>query len=413
MTATLSIVELTKLLPGFLREAILQLDVAARVRHALPRHPRDGDRVTLIAIGKAAPAMAAGALARWSSFIERGLVIAPDGSPCAIDDARIEILRAAHPIPDERSVIAGERVLDLAKNQRRSVILALISGGASSLVCVPSAGVTLEDKRKLASTLLLSGASIREVNTVRRHLSRIKGGGLALAAAPSRTTALLVSDVIDGGSHDIGSGPPVPDPTTVDDARALLLRHAPRQRALPLRETLKPGDPGAPLQRSRIIASPPDLAVVMAQELARAGWTTRVAKPSSADTSTLAEEYAKSAAALQPGEAIVRVAEPSVRILSTHAGRGGRSVHLASIVARSLPKDVVFFAAASDGVDGTSGAAGAIVDSTFIERVGASRYAEAIAEFDTATLHEIAGTSFPAAPSGINLTDIHVLARGA
>jgi glycerate 2-kinase len=405
--------ELRERLASAVRRAIGKIDLSARVRDALPEFPREADSVALIAIGKAAPAMAAGVLARWSAYVEETLIVAPDGTPCALDGPRVEILRAGHPLPDARSVAAGQRAMVIAATPRRKLLLVMVSGGASSLALVPSNGVSLEESREVIRTLLATGAPIAETNTVRRHLSKVHGGGLTRVAAPGRTLALLASDVIHGGNHDIGSGPTVPDPTTTEDARAVLLRHARQFRALPLRETLKFGDPAAPLQRARVVVGPNDLALAVQQELTHQGFSVRVLPPSIEDVGALTAEYAAEASQLQEGQALVRVAEPQLPLPAPPAtfGRGGRAGHLAAAVARFLPDGVAFIAAASDGTDGTSGAGGASVDARFVTRIGAARIDRALARFDSASLHEEAATSLAGPATGVNLADVHVLVR--
>src|SRR5207237_5456916 len=124
---------------------------------------------------KAAPAMAAGALEPWSPYIEDVLTVTADGVPCGLDDPRVELLRAPHPLPDARSVAAAVRAIDLAR-EAPGLVLALISGGTSSLVAAPIDGITLEEKREIVTAMMGSGASIQELNTVRRHISKVKGG---------------------------------------------------------------------------------------------------------------------------------------------------------------------------------------------------------------------------------------------
>jgi glycerate 2-kinase len=401
---------LRALLVDVSRAALRSIDLEARVHDALPPRPPRALSASLIAIGKAAPTMAAGALARWSPYLERVVIIVPEEVPCPIEDARLELVRAAHPLPDARSLDAAERAIDLARGAQ-GLVLVLVSGGASSLVCAPCEGVTFDEKREAVAALLASGASISEVNTVRRHLSRIKGGGLTRAAAPVHTLAIAASDVIGGGPHDIGSGPTVPDPTTADEARAVLLRHARRFRRIPMRETLKPGDPEASLQKMRVVLSPDELARAAAEQLAARGFAVRVLDPLSRAVADMAAEYRALARVLAPGDAVVRAAEPLVSIHAPRPGRGGRSTHLATMLAHALPADIAFLAAASDGVDGASGTAGAIVDAEFCGATGEGRCREALEAFDTAPLHEEAGTALPAGPTGLNLADCHVLAR--
>ena len=385
---------------------------ASRVAVALPvGSPRA--RVSVIAIGKAAPAMTVGALQRWSDRIVDVLVVTTDGTDtrAIASDPRVEILRAGHPIPDRRSVRAAERCLARARALDQEEVgrrlLVLVSGGASALVCAPSVGVRLRDKQAVTRAMLSSGASIQEINVVRKHLSRIKGGGLARAAREQRVITLVLSDVIGGAIEDVGSGPAVSDLSTRSHARQLLRRYAARFGDLPLVAT------GAAenVQRARIVAAPEDLAEVMANELRARGIGTRVLPPSQAPASELAREYVMLARQLRPGTAVVRVAEPAV-VVSPSAGRGGRSTHLATLVGRELPPRATFLAAATDGVDGTSGTAGAIVDRQRMDRMGEANIRRALERYDTGRLHINAGTALPSRPSGHNLADVHVLTMG-
>jgi glycerate 2-kinase len=392
--------------------AVEQLDLAARVARALPPKPPARARVRVIAAGKAAPEMARGVLSVWSSRVEHTLIVAPDGTPCDEGDACLQVLRAGHPLPDARSVAAAERALTLARRDANDLLVVLISGGASALLCAPIEGVTLADKVGVTEALLASGAPIEDMNLVRRHLSRIKGGGLTRAAAPGRVLALLASDVIGGQAHDIGSGPTVSDPTTVDEARAALVRWATSFSRLPLHETLEPGEPAARRQRARIIATPNDLAEGVGRLLTREGLASRVLPASSDGAEELAAEYERTCAVLAPGSAVVRAAEPRIALTSNRPGRGGRASHMAALVGRRLRDGFVFLAGASDGVDGTSGSAGAVVDGSF-RSMGVARIEEALAAFDTARLHEEAGTAIHLEPTGKNFADVHILVRSA
>jgi glycerate 2-kinase len=410
----------TTLLTAF-QAAVRGVDLASLVTDILAADaPREASHVRVIAIGKAAPAMAEGALAAYGPAIEELLLIAPDGTPCAsrvMADPRVTVLRAAHPLPDDRSVAAAASAFALTgRAAAGEPLVVLVSGGASSLVCAPHQAIDRGQKAEVIADLLASGASISELNTVRRHVSRIKGGGLALAALArkARLFTLLASDVIDGGLHDIGSGPTVADPTTTADARAVLRRHAPAHAAIPLLETWKGGaNPRGGTDPHVAIAIDPDgLAAAVARQLGNRGFVVRELPASRAAAVDMVAEYTLAAATLAPGEALVRAAEPAL-VVGPSAGRGGRAGHLAALVARHLPPDVSFLAGASDGVDGSSGTAGAVVDASVVARAGAPRWAGALAGFDTGRLHLALGTAIPGGPTGLNLCDVHVLAREA
>jgi glycerate 2-kinase len=354
------------------------MDLAARVAKVpLPRGAH------VIAIGKAAGAMMEGALA---SSIASGLAITPDGAPVPID-SRIAVLRASHPVPDTRSLVAARRCFETLEPR-----VVLVSGGASALVCAP-AGVSFSEKKRITRALLLGGASIREINIVRKHLSRIKGGGL------HASLTLIASDVIGGAATDVGSGPSVRDPTSAGDARKILHKYAPQCAHVPLARR-KPAPPG----RARIVASPEEHAGIVARLLGA-----RLLAPSDADVHVFADEYARLAADLGPGEALVRAAEPSLVVRGR--GRGGRSTHLATLVALRLPPGVTFCAAATDGVDGSSGTAGAIVDASVARLASADAIAKALRGFDAGPLHLALGTARKRRPTGQNFADVHVLTR--
>ena len=407
-------------LEKLLGRALRELDLAERTGEALGAPPKLPARV--IAIGKAAPAMAAGAIARWKNMVESCLIVVPEETP--LDELRLAaaqgglsgrlfVIRASHPLPDARSVRAARACLLAVAAEAPRRIVVLVSGGASALVCAPSAGVTMMQKRDLTRAMLRSGASIQELNVVRKHLSKIKGGGLARAAGRNAVLTLIASDVIGGTAADVGSGPSAFDTSTVAQARVLIRRYAPAFARLPLAATLRAGEAGTKRLPARLIASPEALAQAMATLLRERGLLVRVLPPSQASAAELAADYAARAA--RPGPcAFVRSAEPSL-VVPSRAGRGGRSTHLAALVGRALPprRRVTFAAFASDGVDGTSGTGGAIIDQRFAMRaavqLGEAALDRAIARFDTGSLHRALGTAVLSAGAGHNLADVHVL----
>lgn len=434
---------------------LVELDPAGLVERALPPLPPKRARVRVIAAGKAATAMARGALARWGPRIEDALVVTVDSvrtatataealaeaksgdsgsdahriapAPLSADTgaersaAPVRLQFAAHPVPDARSVKAAEEALRRARELgAQDLLVALISGGASSLLAAPPAGMTLAHKAELVAALLDGGTPIAEVNTVRRHLSRIKGGRLAIAAAPARVLTLIISDVIGGAPHDIGSGPAVADPTTLDEAARILALRAPdldspKLRAL-LSESLKDGptSPGTsllPRIRARILAEPDTLARLVATDLStRAGLHARASASEQGDAASVVRRRIELARALAPGEAAIIACEPTVP-LPPQRGRGGRAGWIALASMRELPADVVFLCAATDGVDGNSGAAGAIVTRDDASTADEAAIREALDTFNDAPLHRALGTSLEGGPTGHNLTDLHVLAR--
>ncbi len=338
--------------------ACARVDLRSRVRDALgePSEP-----TVVIAAGKAASAMFSGVRG-----FGRALIVVPHGMIAPVrHDPRITYLWASHPLPDESSVRAAEAALALAASNEPGERVFLISGGASSLLCAPSPGIDLARKRAMVDALLHADASIAEINVVRRHLSRVKGGALARACGDHARRTLIVSDVIVGGAHDVGSGPTVRDPTTIEDAARIAARFG--LGDLPWVETSKEEE------RFDVIAAPALFATLMREELARRGFP----------------------------NAEVTMTEPVLRI-PAHAGRGGRCTHAAALASLGLKPGELFAALATDGVDGNSETGGAIVEGP-IE--GAK---EAIERFDTAALHVAAGTAVPSRVTGINFSDVHV-----
>lgn len=365
--------------------------------------------------------MARGALDALGAATSDVLVVTSDDAdvaPLSSTSRAVSVLRAAHPLPDARSVAAGRAALSLA-GAHGGTLLVLVSGGASSLVCAPARGLTRANKAAVARAMLRSGADVRQINVVRRHLSAIKGGGLVRAAHPDRVVTLVASDVIGGSPVDVGSGPSVPDPTTVLDARRLLRRFAPEHAAVSLSATLSPHDPRArSASRACVVAAPEELARRAAVRLRATGLRVRVLPPTVEHVEDVAEEVLGWLARAEPGTAWVRAAEPGVHVPpGAGRGRGGRSTHLAALVARGLAsaapsRPVLFAAVATDGVDGTSGTSGAIVEPRTAERLGPRALEAALARFDTGPLLVRAGAALPPRPTTTNLADLHVLVVG-
>lgn len=402
---------LARVMTSALDEALAALDLAALVRDALPPEPPCAGRVLLVAAGKASVAMARGALGRWPDRVDEALVITIPSPP---DPAWLELhphtsrIAGAHPIPDARSEAAAEEALRrAARLGPGDLLLGLISGGASAVMAAPAAGRSLDDKRAVIAALLDRGVPIRDVNLVRRHLSRIKGGRLARAAAPAATLTLIASDVIGGAPHDIGSGPSVPDPTTIGEARAILAG-AGIDAADALDESPKPGD--LPVNSARIIVDPPALGRALADALSARGLDATVDAAEEGDAESMVNRRLQRASRLAPGQAVVIPCEPTLT-LPARRGRGGRAGWAALRAMARLPADVALLCAATDGVDGSSGAAGAIVTRARAEQVSAAAIEEALSGFDDASMHRALGTHVGGGPRDHNLTDVHVIAR--
>ncbi|WP_437281909.1 glycerate kinase [Sorangium sp. So ce375] len=420
--------ELRAALVTAFREGLAELDPAGLVERALDAEAgAHRGRVFVIAAGKAAPGMARGALRRLGRRIAGGLVVTVAAPALAARDEKtsptdpeeaalrpLRVMRAAHPLPDARSVDAAEAALAIAAAlDPEDVLIALLSGGASALLAAPPPGVSLADKQAVVAALLEGGAPIQDVNLVRRHLSRIKGGRLAAAAAPARVLTLLMSDVVGGRPHDVGSGPTVPDPTRVEEALAALERWAPRFAwvAAAFSESLKPAAADARLLEARVLADPDKLAQRVAAALAdRTGLRAAAAPAEDGGAPAIVERRLALARTLAPGEAVVIPCEPTLA-LPAQRGAGGRAGWIALAALRGLPPDVALLCAASDGVDGSSGAAGAAVARAAATAVDDRAIDAALARFDDTVVHRALGTRVETGPTGHNLTDLHVVAR--
>jgi len=368
------------------REAIASIDLGARVRAAVAAI---AEPVVVAAVGKAAPAMARAALDALN--VTRAVVVAPDGT----DALGLEVLRASHPIPDERSVAAAGALLDVARGA--PLLLALISGGASSLASAPAEGITLTEKQAVVRAMLESGAAIDVVNRVRRHLSRIKGG--RLAAVAKRTIALVVSDVIGGDASDVGSGPATSAPDDIAAARAALRRFAPAHAHLA--EQMRAG-PGV-ATTTKVIAEPSDIATAAAKIATARGYRTHILAPATNRCDDVGHEYASLALGSAQRVAVVRVAEPYVELPPDH-GHGGRAGRVALVAWNDGIGEAALACVASDGVDGSSGSAGAVVS-------GKIDGAAALARYDDGPFLRAHGAAIDLGPTGINLCDLHVLLR--
>ena len=378
-------------LRALLDAAVAQALPGASLATFLPAPPRG--RTLVLGAGKAGGAMAAALDAAWPAEAPMtGLVVTRyDSVPPAFAAAqargttRIQVVQAAHPVPDEAGRRAAARILKLARGlSADDLVVCLISGGASSLLALPAPGVTLEEKQAINGALLKSGAAIDEMNCVRKHLSAIKGGRLAAACAPARVVSLLVSDVPGDSPSVIGSGPTVPDPTTCADALAVLERHA---IAVPARiradlesgalETPKPGDATFANHEVHLVATPQqslDAAAALARSAGLGahvlgddleGESREVGKVHAALARQIArrgQPFARPCVVLSGGETTVTVKQKG--------GRGGRASEflLGCALALQGERDVWALAADTDGIDGVETNAGAFATPDTLER---------------------------------------------
>ncbi|GGJ70817.1 glycerate kinase type-2 family protein [Deinococcus aquiradiocola] len=375
----------------------------------------------ILAFGKAAPAMLRAALQAFPGV--PALLVPPHGLPAS--DVRATVIPAGHPVPDDGSLQAGRAALALAGAQGADGhLLVLGSGGGSALLSSPW-GVTPAQKQDLTRALLASGADIADINTVRKHLSRVKGGRLA-AATSARVTALLLSDVIGDDPATIASGPTVPDPGTFADALAVLDRFgipAPEARAHlragvhgEVPDTPKPGTFGDRVQAA-VIGSGRHLLTALRDALTREGVDATVgAHDLHGEVTAVARDLAalvlREPARARP-HVLLSGGEPTVT-LGPHPGEGGRNHELALALALALDgrqRGVHALMAGSDGMDGTTGAAGAFVTPDTLARARAQGLDPALflARHDSGTLFAALHDQLVTGPTGTNLNDVHAL----
>ncbi|MGK5058941.1 glycerate kinase type-2 family protein [Janthinobacterium sp. LB2P49] len=373
--------------PRALLQAMFHAAIAAaQPSHCIPHHlpPAPKGRLIVIGAGKASAAMAQAVEQHWPGPLS-GLVVTRYGY--AVPCERIEIVEASHPVPDEAGMQAAQRMLQLVGNlQADDTVLCLISGGGSSLLALPLDGISLEDKQALNRALLASGATIGEMNCVRRHLSAIKGGRLAAACHPAQVVTLAISDVPGDKLGDIASGPTVGDATTCEDALAIVRRYGmnlPDSIRATLEsgrgESVKPDDPRLARTQTTLIGTP-QMALEAAASVARAAGVTpyilgdslegeardvgKVMAGIALQTAVRGQPFPAPCVLLSGGETTVTV---------RGNGRGGRNVEflLALGIALDGYEGIHALAGDTDGVDGQEDIAGAYLAPDTLQRAWA------------------------------------------
>ena len=402
--------------------ALAAADPAVALPPHLPEAPKG--RTLVVGAGKAAAAMARAVEQAWDGPVE-GLVVTRYGHSVPCD--KIEVVEAAHPVPDDAGLKAAERILDLARGLGEDdLLLCLISGGGSSLLSLPAEGLTLADKQAVNKALLRSGADIGEMNCLRKHLSAIKGGRLAAAAAPARVVSLLISDVPGDDPSSIASGPTVGDPTTLVDARAVLEKYGieppeavARHLEKPDSETPKPEDPQLARSEVRMIAAP-QTSLEAAAELAREAGVTPLILGDAIEGE--AREVARVMAAMalqaarhgQPAPAPCLLLSGGETTVTLHGqGRGGRNAEflLALCVALKGAPGVHAIACDTDGIDGSEDNAGALLSPDSLQRAenkGVSAKAR-LADNDGYGFFEALGDLVVTGPTLTNVNDFRAI----
>lgn len=374
--------------------AIASADPRKVLAAHLPEPPAlgSGGRVVVVGAGKSAAVMAASVEAAWPDIPLKGLVITRYGHGVRTGYGktdRIEVVEASHPVPDAAGEQAAARILALVQGlTEHDLVLALISGGGSALMPLAAPGLTLADKQEVNRALLSCGATINEMNAVRRHLSAVKGGRLAAAAHPARVVTLAISDVPGDDPAAIASGPTVPDPTSFADARAIVARYA---IALPdhvrahleagAEETPKPGDPRLARAEYRLIATPLMALQAAAKEAEALGLTPLILgdalEGEAREAGTLLAGIARSAAAHGhpvPRPAVLLSGGETTVTLGEARGAGGRNGECLLGLAVSLAghPGIWSLMADTDGIDGSESNAGAIAAPDTLARAAAS-----------------------------------------
>jgi glycerate 2-kinase len=415
------------LLLGSFRAALAAADPLAIVPAHLPPPPRG--RTVVVGAGKAAASMALAVERSWpaGSALE-GLVITRYGHGLPLQ--RIRVVEAGHPVPDEHGERAAREILDLAKSlDGDDLLLVLVSGGGSSLLSLPVPGVPMADLKQVTRDLLASGAPIQDMNTVRKHLSMIQGGRLALATR-ARVLALVISDVTGDDPTHIASGPTVPDPTTYGDAIEILERfavaapasiaaHLARGAAGAVAETPKPGDPAFARVGNRVIATAHASLVKAADYMREHGVTPMVLGDSVTGESAevakvyaaLAREVREHGSPMKPPVALISGGETTVTLRKS--GRGGRCAEFLLSLAVSLEGlgDTWALACDTDGIDGSEDNAGAILTPDALQRARDAGLAprKMLAENDSYGFFAALGDLVLTGPTRTNVNDYRII----
>lgn len=396
---------------------------AAQPSVCLPSHlpaPPEGKTI-VVGAGKASAAMAAAVEANWRGPLQ-GLVLTRYGHGCACD--RIEIVEAAHPVPDRAGFEAAARIHDMVQDlSPDDLVLCLVSGGGSALLTAPAAGISLAEKQAVNEALLASGAPIGEMNCLRKHLSAIKGGRLATGAYPAKVVSLLISDVPGDDPSTVASGPTVADPTTRSDALAILdkynLQVAPSVRAFletEAAETPKPGDPRLASAETCMIATP-RMSIDAAAKVAREhGYhVIDLGDDLEGEAREVGAAHARMALETKGPAIIVSGGETTVTLKGR--GRGGRNAEYALALAIGLrgAANVSGVAIDTDGIDGSEDNAGARVTPDVLNRAADNGLdAQAmLAGNDAYSFFKATGDLVMTGPTLTNVNDFRAIIVGA
>ncbi|MCP2156731.1 UNVERIFIED_ORG: hydroxypyruvate reductase [Rhizobium sp. SLBN-170] len=404
--------------------AVASADPAKVLQHHLPSPPKG--RCVVVGAGKASAAMAAALDKAWADVNLSGIVVTRYGH--AVPAGRIEIIEASHPVPDDMSAEAARRILAAVEGLTADdMVIALISGGGSALMVAPAQGMALADKMAVNRALLASGATISEMNAVRKHLSRIKGGRLALAAKPARVVSLLISDVPGDDPSEIASGPTVADPSDINNVREIVSRYA---LDLPenVRKVLEKGEEtpkaGDIEEDIRLIATPSLALQAAADEAVKLGLTPLILGDSlegeSKDVGAMMAGIALSASRkglpVKGPAVVLSGGETTVTIGKGLAGKGGRNTEFLLSLALTLKGAAGIWAIAgdSDGIDGVEDAAGALVTPDTLARMrkAGADPRQSLVGHDSYTAFKAVGDLVVTGPTLTNVNDIRAILIG-
>ncbi|POU76985.1 glycerate kinase [Leclercia sp. LSNIH6] len=398
--------------------AVKSADPHEALINALPAKPRG--RCIVVGAGKASAAMAAALEAAWPDVDLQGVVVTRYGH--AVPTEKIRIVEAAHPVSDAMSEVASMLMMEQVKHLTADdCVIALISGGGSSLLALPRQGITLADKQAVNKALLKSGATINEMNTVRKQLSDIKGGRLALAALPARVITLIISDVPGDDPQSIASGPTVADSSTPEEALEIIARYGlklPEPVMRVLRTSRAPVTTAEIDEDIRLIATPSGALAAAAAVAQKMGYTPLILgdalEGESAQLGIIMAGIAKSVKQhglpVKGPAVLLSGGETTVTIGDTGCGRGGRNTEFLLALACALKGEAGIYAIAgdSDGIDGTEDAAGAIVTPDTLARTNLDAKTM-LRGHDSYNYFAAAGDLVVTGPTLTNVNDIRVI----
>jgi len=395
---------------------------------------KDINKIIVVGAGKAAAVMAQAAEEVLQDRIDHGLIITTKGAKVPLK--KIEMYYGGHPFPDEKGAKGTERIMEtVARAGQDDLVLCLLSGGGSALLVAPCEGISLEDKKQMTQMLLECGATIDEINTMRKHISKVKGGRLAKAAYPAQTVSLILSDVIGDRIDSIASGPTAPDPTTFGDCFDIIEKYDLMDRMPgPIKlflqenkgtqgtETIKPGDPVFERVENLIIGSNL-LALKEAEIKAKAlGFHTLLLSAAiSGDTGKAAEEHALLARNIrqgksQPSPPACVVSGGETTVVVKGAGKGGRNQEFVLTAAMQINglRDVVIASMNTDGIDGPTDACGTMCDGFTVSRAKEMNLdpEDYLRRNDSYHFFEQLDDLVKTGPTNTNVMDIHIVLVG-